>query len=331
MKAITQGSAIAASLLLTSVPAAAAEEVSAPQVVEAIEATFGVTPGERRNHIKGTCAVGEFVGSKEAATYSRSALFSGKPVPVIARFSLSGGNPKAPDTAKSGRGMALEFKLPKGQLHHITMLNTPMFGAANPQTFLDLMLAIRPDPATGKPDPEKIKAFKASHPDNQAQADFLASNNPPTSYANSSFWGIHTFKLIDRKNKATLVRWQFVPQDGEKRLSDEELKSAGANFLEKALIDRAQQGPVRWDMMVSIGQPGDAENDPTVLWPADRKQFKAGTLSISAAKPQKGAECEPINFDPMTMADGIAPTNDPILRFRSPAYAVSFAKRLGGQ
>ena len=331
MKAITQGSAIAAGLLLTSVPAAAGEEVSAPQVVEAIEATFGVTPGERRNHIKGTCAVGEFVGSKEAATYSRSALFSGKPVPVIARFSLSGGNPRAPDTAKSGRGMALEFKLPKGQLHHITMLNTPMFGAANPQTFLDLMLAIRPDPATGKPDPEKIKAFKASHPDNQAQADFLASNNPPTSYANSSFWGIHTFKLIDRKNKATLVRWQFVPQDGEKRLSDEELKSAGANFLEKALIDRAQQGPVRWDMMVSIGQPGDAENDPTVLWPADRKQFKAGTLSITAAKLQKGAECEPINFDPMTMADGIAPTNDPILRFRSPAYAVSFAKRLGGQ
>lgn len=331
MNAITPGPAIAAGLLLTSLPVAAAGEVSAPQVVEAIEATFGVTPGERRNHIKGTCAVGEFVGSKEAATYSRSALFSGKPVPVIARFSLSGGNPRAPDTAKSGRGMALEFKLPKGQRHHITMLNTPMFGAANPQTFLDLMLAIRPDPATGKPDPEKIKAFKASHPDNQAQADFLASNNPPTSYANSSFWGIHTFKLIDRKNKATLVRWQFVPQDGEKRLSDEELKSAGANFLEKALIDRAQQGPVRWDMMVSIGQPGDAENDPTVLWPADRKQFKAGTLSISAAKPQKGAECEPINFDPMAMADGIAPTNDPILRFRSPAYAVSFAKRLGGQ
>ena len=330
MKAITPASALAAGMMLMSLPAAA-EEVSAPQVVDAIEATFGVVPGERRNHIKGTCAAGEFIGSKEAATYSRSALFSGKPVPVIARFSLAGGNPKAPDTAKSGRGMALEFKLPKGQLHHITMLNTPMFGAANSQTFLDLMVAIRPDPATGKPDPEKIKAFKAGHPDNQAQADFLATNNPPTSYANSSFWGIHTFKFIDRKNKATLVRWQFVPQDGEKRLSDDELKSAGANFLEKALIDRTQQGPVRWDMMVSIGQPGDAEDNPTVLWPADRKQFKAGTLSITSAKPQKGAECEPINFDPMTMADGIVPSADPVLRFRSPAYAVSFAKRLGGQ
>ena len=322
---------MAGCVIVTSLPVPAADEVTAPQVVEAIEGAFGVTPGQRRNHTKGTCAIGEFVGTREAAEYSRSSLFSGKPIPVIARFSLSGGNPKAPDTARSGRGMALEFKLPEGQLHHITMLNTPMFGAARPQTFLDLMLAMRPDPATGKPDPEKIKAFRASHPDSQAQADFLANNNPPSSYANSSFWGIHTFKFIDGKDKVTPVRWQFVPQDGERRLSDEELGTAGPDFLEQALVDRARQGPVRWDMMVSVGQPGDTEDDPTVLWPADRKRFRAGTLSITSASPQKGAECEPINFDPLVMADGIAPTNDPILGFRSPAYAVSFAKRLGNQ
>lgn len=169
--------------------------------------------------------------------------------------------------------MALQFKLPGGKLHHMAMLNTPMFGAANPQTFLDLMLALQPDPATGKPDPEKMKAFKASHPDNLAQAEYLASNNPPTSYANSAYWGIHTFKFIDKKKQTTLVRWRFVPQDGEKRLSDDELNTAMA---------------------------------------------------------QKGAACEPINFDPLAMADGIAPTNDPVLQFRSPAYAISFAKRLGG-
>jgi catalase len=46
---------------------------------------------------------------------------------------------------------------------------------------------------------------------------------------------------------------------------------------------------------------------------------------------QKGAECETINYDPLVMADGIAPSNDPVLRFRSPAYAVSFGKRLSGQ
>lgn len=227
--------------------------------------------------------------------------------------------------------MALEFKLPGGQVQHMSMLNTPIFGAASPKTFFDLMLAMRPDPATGKPDPETVKAFKASHPDNQAQADFLSANNPPTNYAHSAFWGIHTFKLIDRDSKVTPVRWQFVPRDGETRLSNEELKTASSNFLEQALIDSVQRGPIRWDMVVTIGQPGDSEDDPTALWPADRKRFTAGTLTITAAMPQKGAECEPINFDPLVMADGIAPTNDPILAIRSPAYAVSFSKRMGGR
>ncbi|ADE10952.1 Catalase [Sideroxydans lithotrophicus ES-1] len=322
---------LTATLTLTT-PCSRAETngVTAEQAVTALENTFGVTPGERRNHTKGTCAAGEFVGTAAAAPYSRSALFSGKPVPVVARFSLAGGNPKAPDTAKSARGMALEFRLPGDNLQHITMLNTPIFGAAKPQTFVDMIIASRPDPATGKPDPEKIKAFQTSHPDNLAQATFLAKNNPPPSYANSAFFGIHTFKFINSDNKITYVRWRFVPQDGEKRLTNEQLKTSPPNFLEEALIKRTKQGPIRWDMLVSIGEPGDTEDNPTIAWPDNRKTIKFGTLTISSAMPQKGAECEKINFDPLVMSDGIEPTNDPILLFRSPAYAFSFAKRMGG-
>lgn len=328
----TLSRAVAGLLALAVPPAWAVEtEVTAPQVVQAIEDVFGTTPGERRNHTKGTCAVGEFVGSPEAARHSRAPLFSGRPVPVIARFSLSGGNPKAPDTAKSARGMALQFALPEGQVHQMALINTPMFGTARPETFLDLMRALRPDPATGKPDPEKMKAFKAGHPDNLAQAQYLAANNPPASYARSTYWGIHTFKFIDGKNHMTPVRWRFVPQDGEQRLSDAELKSAGANFLEGALIERAKQGPVRWDMLVSLGEPGDPQDDPTLAWPAQRKEIKAGTLGITAASGQKGAACESVNFDPLVMADGIEATDDPVLLLRSAAYAVSYGKRLGGQ
>jgi catalase len=314
----------------TSPVIAAQDEVNAEQVVSAIEGVFGVTPGERRNHIKGTCAKGEFVGSSEAALYSRSALFSGKPIQVISRFSLAGGNPKVPDTAKSPRGMALEFKLPEGNLQHMTMLNTPIFGAMQPRTFLDLMIASKPDPKTGKPDMEKLKNFKATHPDSVAMSEFMAKNNPPASYVSSAYWGIHTFKFVNRENKVTLVRWRFVPQDGEKRLTDDELKSYPGNFLEQDLIDRSKQKPSRWDMIVTIGEAGDSEDNPTLAWPENRKQIKAGTLTISVAMPQKGGECEQINFDPLVMGEGIEPTNDPILLFRSPAYATSFAKRLGG-
>jgi len=226
--------------------------------------------------------------------------------------------------------MALEFRLANGDLQHITMINTPTFFAAMPRTFLDKMRALRPDPATGKPNPEVLAAFGASHPDNRGQAKFLADHNPPASYATSAYYGIHTFKFIDRADKVTLVRWRFVPEDGEKALTGSELPSMPRDFLERALIDRTKQGPVRWSMLLTIGEPGDPENDPTLAWPTSRKELKVGTLTISSAMTQKGAACENINFDPLVMADGIAPTDDPVLLFRSPSYVRSYTKRLQG-
>lgn len=326
---------LAATLLLTAMMPAAGfaqdAEVTPDKVVGAFEARFGVTKGQRRNHIKGTCAAGEFIGTADAAKLSRSKLFSGKPVPVVARFSLPGGNPKVPDTVKNVRGLAIEFRLPGDELHHTTMLNVPMFGAANVKSFLALIESGIPDPKTGKPDPERVKAFKANHPDNRAQAEYLAANNPPPSYANAAFYGIHTFRFVDADKKVTLVKFRFVPQAGEKQMSDDELRAAPADFLEPRLIEATKAGPVKWDMMVTIGEAGDAETDPTQSWPAGRREIKAGELVLTSATPQKGAACEPINFDPLVMADGIEPTDDPILQFRSPAYAVSFSRRMNGE
>ena len=317
-------------VLSAPIVSAQSDDVTAEKVVTALEGAYGVHPSQRRNHTKGTCALGDFVGTAEAAEYSRSSMFSGSSVPVVARFSLAGGNPKASDAERSPRGLGLEFRLPDGSLQHMTMLNTPMFFAAMPRTFLDKMLALKPDPKTGKPDPAKLKEFVASHPDNRGQAQFLADHNPPPSYADTAYYGIHTFKFIDRSDKTTLVRWRFVPQDGEKSLSDAELKSMPADFLERALVSRTAQGGARWDMLLTIGDAGDPEDDPTILWPTNRKELKAGTLTISSAMAQAGDECEKINYDPLVMSDGIAATNDPVLLFRSPAYAWSFAKRLGG-
>ncbi len=319
------------SLILLNTQLAFAKEVTPNEVINAFEETFGATQGERRNHTKGTCAVGEFTGLKDVAIFSRSQLFSGQPLPVIARFSLAGGNPNAPDTAKSPRGLALEFALPDGNIQHMTMLNTPVFGAENPQTFYDMLVAIRPDPSTGKANPEKIKAFKLSHPANKAQAHFMENNNPPNNYYNSAYYGIHTFKFVNENNKETLVRWRFVPHDGEKQLSEAELQSLPANFLEQALIKRTEEGAVKWDMLVTIGEPNDVQDNPTIAWPKNRKEIVAGTLTISDAMAQKGANCENINFDPLFLSDGIEATNDPILLFRSPSYAISFSKRLSNQ
>jgi catalase len=297
-------------------------EVTAPQMIDAFEGDFGVHPGQRRNHTKGTCAAGEFVGKTDAAALSRSALFSGKTIPVVARFSLGGGNPEVPDAAPAPRGMALEFRLPGGALQHITMINVPIFGAASPASFRDFLLAAKPDPKTGQPD----------HADAMALTELASHHTPTANYYQTTYFSVHTFKFIDAKGTEHLVRWRFVPRDGTKEMTAAEMKAAPRDFLERNLIDRTRKGPAVWDMIVYVGEPGDPQDNPTLAWPESRKHFTAGTLTITQATPQqKGVACEPINFDPLVMADGIAPTNDPVLLFRSPAYAVSFAKRLSGQ
>lgn len=327
--AIASAAPVAAMMALAA-PADSAD-VTAPQMIDTFEGNFGVHAGQRRNHTKGTCAAGEFVGTTDAAALSRSALFSGKTIPVVARFSLGGGNPETPDAAPAPRGMALEFHLPGGALQHITMIDAPIFAAASPASFRDALLAARPDPKTGKPDPEKLKAYAATHPDAMALTELSSHHTPTANYYQATYFSIHTFKFIDAKGTEHLVKWRFVPRDGTKELTAAEMKAAPRDFLEKNLIERTRKGPALWDMIVYVGEPGDPQDNPTLAWPESRKHFTAGTLTISQATPQqKGMACEPINFDPLVMADGIAPTNDPILLFRSPAYAVSFGKRQSG-
>ena len=321
-----------AAAALTGTPAWTEEQqpdrTTAQQVIDAFAGTFGKHPGFRKNHAKGMCASGVFVGLPEATEYSRSAIFSGAEVPVVVRFSIGGGDPDTADAGKGPRGIGIEFRLADGAKQHMTMINAPVFFTNMPSGFLDNLLASKPDPATGKPDPEALKQFAATHPDSAGFSAFYAENNPPPSYANAPFFGIHTFKFIRKDDKVTLVKWRFEPDDGEKHLTDEQIKTRPANFLEPAMLERVKQGAVKWDMFVTLGEPGDPETDPTKLWPADRKEFKAGTLTLTGASPDEGGECKSINYDPLVMADGIAPTNDPVLLFRSPSYAASFVLRV---
>ncbi len=301
-------------------------------IIGNFEAIFGAHHGQRRNHTKGFCATGEFMGQpKAAAALSRSALFSGEAVPVIARFSIPGGNPKVPDTAKAPRGMALQFQLPGGGLHHMTMVNTPVFSFPTPEVFAAEQATKVPAPATGKPDPAKLQAFLAAFKGGNPQGAYIAAHNPPPSYANAAYFGIHTFHFINAADEARSVRWRFVPADGEKSLSDEELKTLPADFLQERMIERAKQGPILWDMVVSLGEKGDTETDPTVAWPAERQEVTVGQLRLTAAMPQAGAACEGITYIPLIMADGIAPSADPVLNFRNLPYGLSHAKRSAEQ
>ncbi|MCK7499142.1 MAG: hypothetical protein MZW92_58170 [Comamonadaceae bacterium] len=143
------------------------------------------------------------------------------------------------------------------------MLNTPVFGAARPRTLFDLVVAMKPDPATGKPDPEKVKAFKATHPDNATQADFLASNNPAGELCQQRLLGDLTPSSSSigptRPRRYAGASCRRTGRSGSPTPS---FKSSPPNFLEQALIERAKQGPLRWDMILTVRRAGRRGRQP---------------------------------------------------------------------
>lgn len=313
-----------ASLAGPALAQTAAPPTTAEAVVNSFEGTFGRYTGQRRNHTKGICAAGTFTPGSEARSYSRSPLFSSGSVPVLARFSVAGGRPGTPDTARNPRGLALRYTLPGGGVHQMAMLHVPLFAAATPESFHARLDADRPDPATGKPDPARQAEVAARYTDNRPLGAWMAAHRPPAAYTQAAYHSLHAFRFVDAAGQGRWVKWRFVPLDGEAELDDDALKTAAPNFLEAALQQRLAKSPAEWNLVLTLGESGDPIDDPTKAWPAGRREVTIGRLAIARSG---GTECEGINYDPLVLTDGIEPSPDPVLRFRSAAYAQSFARR----
>jgi catalase len=116
---------ITLSVLLAFSPALyAAEQATPNQLIDVFAKVFGEHKGERKGHAKGFCAVGSFQALPDAKNFSSVAWLSGETVPVTARFSMAGGNPKAPENGRSPRGLGLQLKTANGQIQHFTMLTS---------------------------------------------------------------------------------------------------------------------------------------------------------------------------------------------------------------
>lgn len=312
-------------------PAAALPVATPDALLEVFEQQFGRHPGLRKGHARGFCASGDFQPAPDARGFARTSWLAGPALPVVARFSMAGGNPQAHEASRSPRGLGLQFRLPDGGVHQMALLSTPVFGARDPDTFLGLLRAQLPDPATGKPDPARVEAFRQAHPDTRAQAAWLAANPPPWSYATAAYFGIHAFLVERPGGDWQPVRWRLEPLDGLRGLSPEELQSAPPAFLQARLRERLAAGPVRFRLVAALAAPGDPLDDPSRAWPAAREERVLGELRLLAAEPAEGGACVGVNFDPNVLAAGVRASADPVLRMRSAAYAISFARRLQGQ
>ena len=319
-------SALVCAFAATGTPAFA--QVDPNQMVDAFERAGGKFEGFRRSGAKGVCASAEFVGSAEGRALSTASAFSGKPVPVIARFSIGGGNPKAPDNARSQRNLALQFDLPNGEIWQMGNISAPVFGAANPQQFLGRLASLSPDPETKKANPEKIKEFADANPEVLLQGKYFASQPVPASFGKVNYWGVHAFGFVDAGGKKQFGKWIFEPVGGTQGLSDDEAKAKGTDFLFEDLRQRVAAGNVAFDFNLQLAQPGDKIDSAVAPFPDDRKRLTLGRLTIKSVAADATGPCLTITYNPMILPKGVEPSTDPMLAARAAPYAVSLGRRI---
>ena len=298
-------------------------------MINTFEQVNGEHPSFRRNHAKGVCISGYFDSNGRGAALSKAVVFLPGRAPVIGRFALAGGQPYQADAAHTVRSMALLFKLPDGEEWRTGMNNIPVFIVNSAQGFYDQLLAAAPDPTTGKPDPAKMSAFLAKHPEFTKAIQLIRSQPVSSGFADSTYNSLNAFRFINAQGMAAPVRWAMVPVQPLEPFNTAQSGQSDTNQLFDVLILSIHSHPLQWHLIITLGQPGDPTDDATIPWPSDRQQIDTGTLTIDHVESEDTSPARDINFDPLVLPNGIMGSDDPLLSARSAAYSTSFTRREG--
>ncbi|MBS1101640.1 catalase family peroxidase [Gluconobacter sp. Dm-62] len=282
--------------------------------------------GFRRAHAKGVCVSGWFDASGEASHLSRAAVFHEQHVPVIGRFALAVGQPYAPDSTATVRSMALRFTPPDAPEWRTGMNDPPVLPLRDAHDVSDFFASQQIDPATGKPDPARMKAFGATHPWLKSAAAENAHRLISSGFADDTFHSLNSFVLSAADGTTTPVRWAMIPTQP---VAPSDVQGGDHEYLFRKLIDDIHGHPLHWHLVITVAGAHDAINDPSQIWAQNDQTIDAGTLTLNSIESEDDGPCTGITFDPLVLPPGIQPSDDPILQVRSAAYMRSFSLRSG--
>jgi catalase len=301
------------------------DPVTPDDAIDAIRGAGGARPGYRALHAKGTLYRGTFNATPEAARLSRAKHLDGSAIPVLIRFSNGSGNPAQGDGLPGVRGMALKFTLPDGSTTDVSTQTAQLFISSTPDGFVDLLKAMRPGPTM----PLRLAAYFASHPRLLGALPILrAASRVPASYGTVEYHGLHAFRWVGADGSARFVRYHLIPAAGGKYLPGSAAKGKDPDFLTEELNTRLTSGPVQFYFCVQIAGPKDSTVDPSARWQST-DTVDVGTLDVTGLDTERERGDDIVVFDPMRVTDGIVPSDDPVLRFRTHAYSASVKLRTG--
>ncbi|MBF4768700.1 catalase [Nocardioides agariphilus] len=289
------------------------------EAIDRLAAVMKAEPGHRTLHAKGVFCSGTFNASPDARPLSRALHLQGDTIPVLVRWSHGSGRHDANDNRPYVRGMSVSFVLPDGTSTDILGQTVPRFPVRTPDDFVRLTEVAR--------DRRALLRFLATRP---STAIALAYNarvkalKPPRSYAEATYYPIHAYLWESLAGHGTWVRYRLVPKATPH--DRPEGRFSGRDRLREELAARLAQGPVRYDLVVTVAGAKDDPHDPMSVWRGSR-EFVAGWFEITTIEEDREKQGDIVVFDPTRIVDGIELSDDPILRYRPAAYSVSIERR----
>jgi catalase len=295
-----------------------------------METYLGYVPGYRRAHARGVSFRGMFEATSEARTLTTAEHLQGGQIPVVVRFSNGDGSPYFADRTSDKKGtvlgLAVRFELPSGGHGDVVGLNITTFPARRPGDFSGLASAQRKGLPTGLPNPIRLGLYLATHPQCVPGVIRILRAVTAESFATQSYHGLHAFWAVNGEGTRRAFRYHWIPETAEVPMSAEQDKLWPPQYLVSEIEHRVARGPVAWDLVFELGDPGDQTNDLTKAWPADRRRVTVGRMVVDRLHEDPVA-ADQIMYDPTDLPPGLEASDDPVLHFRSEVYVESKRRR----
>lgn len=302
---------------------------------------------ERVVHARGTGAFGYFetygkVGDEPVEKYTRAKVFSGagKRTPLMVRFSTVAGGKDSPETARDPRGFAVKMYTEDGNWDLVGN-HLKIFFIRDAMKFPDMIHAFKPDPASNIPNPQRMFDFVSRSPEATHMITFLFSPwGIPATYRHMQGSGVNTYKWVNAKGEAVLVKYHWEPKQGIRNLTQEEANTIQATNVGHAtqdLYEAIERGDYpEWELFVQIMEDGyhpELDFDPlddTKLWPEDKFPWlPVGRMVLDRNPVDFHVEIEQAAFGTGVLVDGMDFSDDKMLQGRTFSYSDTQRYRVG--
>ncbi|SDP70472.1 catalase [Ralstonia sp. 25mfcol4.1] len=302
---------------------------------------------ERVVHARGAAAHGYFELFESIEDYTTAELFTrvGEKTPVFVRFSTVAGSRGSADLARDVRGFATKFYTRQGNFDLVGN-NIPVFFIQDGIKFPDFVHSVKPEPHNEIPQAasahDTFWDFVSLQPESMHMVLWTMSGRAiPRSFRTMEGFGVHTFRLINARGEATLVKYHWKPVGGAHSLIwDEALKINGKDpdFHRRDLWESIEMGQYpEYEFGVQLVPETDMLKlgfdlqDPTKIIPEELVPVKRiGRMVLNRNPDNFFAETEQVAFHPGHLLPGMDFTNDPLLQARLFSYIDTQITRLGG-